>query len=51
MVTQTTKWYKDKSNSGKLWIGLEVYDKRLKSLSSRNMIDYDKAAIKEGQMI
>ena len=47
-VTKITKWYKDRSNSAKVWVGLEVYGKGVKSLPPQKMISYAKAATKGG---
>jgi len=47
-ITDTTKWYKANSNGAKVWIGLEVYGKGIKSLSPKDMIGSAKAATKGG---
>ena len=47
-VTDMTKWYKDRSNNAKVWVGLEVYGKGTKSLSPKAMISYGKAATAGG---
>ena len=47
-VTHMTKWYKNRSNGAQVWVGLEVYGNGVKSLSSKDMISYAKAAINGG---
>jgi len=47
-ITKTTRWYINNSGNAKVWVGLEVYDKRIKPLPPREMISSSKAAVKGG---
>jgi len=47
-IKKTTQWYINNSGNAKVWVGLEVYDKKIKPLSPQKMISSSKAALKGG---